>query len=133
MNISEKAVANHAAGCNCAQSVLCACEEYTGLDERIAKSVSAGFGAGARCGEMCGAVSGAIMVVGAACGKDGNGKPSGEVSKLTRQVTAAFKEKYGYIRCSDLLRDAKQKRCDEFIAYCAQLAEEAVQAQNGET
>lgn len=131
MSISEKAQENHASGCNCAQSVLCACKVYTGLDDDIAKAISAGFGGGARCGEICGAVSGAIMALSAACGKDGNGKPSGEVSVLTRQLTAAFKEKYGYIRCSDLLRDAKQKRCDEFIGYCAELAEDVIRKQNG--
>ena len=53
------------------------------------------------------------------------------MAKLTRQFTDAFKEKYTYIRCSDLLRDAKQKRCDEFIGYCAQLAEQIILEHRG--
>lgn len=131
MDIAEKARANHAGDNNCAQSVLCALCEYTDLDEKTAKSIGCGFGAGMRCGEVCGAVSGAIMALGAACGADGNGKPNGEMAKLTRQFTDTFKEKYTYIRCSDLLRDAKQKRCDEFIGYCAQLAEQMILEHRG--
>lgn len=129
MTISEKAQEKHACGCNCAQSVLCACGEYTGLDETVARHIAAGFGAGMRCGEMCGAVSGAIMALGAA--SDGNGKPAGEVSAQVKKLTAAFREKYGYLRCSDLLRDAKQQRCNEFIGVCAGLAEELLKENKG--
>lgn len=126
MSISEKAVEYHCNNCNCAQSVLCACSAYTGLDDETAKRIAAGFGGGVRCGEICGAISGAVMAIGAAS-EDGNGKPAGEVAALTKQMTAAFKEKYGYVRCFDLLRDAKQKRCDEFIGYCAEQAEQIIQ------
>lgn len=129
MTISEKAQENHACGCNCAQSVLCACGEYTGLDETVARHIAAGFGAGMRCGEMCGAVSGAIMALGAA--SDGNGKPAGEVAAQVKKLTAAFRGKYGYLRCSDLLRDAKQQRCNEFIGVCAGLAEELLKENKG--
>ena len=108
---------------------LCACGEYTGLDETVARHIAAGFGAGMRCGEMCGAVSGAIMALGAA--SDGNGKPAGEVSAQVKKLTAAFREKYGYLRCSDLLRDAKQQRCNEFIGVCAGLAEELLKENKG--
>ena len=124
MNIQEKALAYHASGCNCAQSVLCACEAYTGMDEKIAQGISAAFGAGMRCGEVCGAVTGALMAIGAACSYDENGGPTGAVAGLSRELTGSFKEKYEYIRCSDLLRAAKQKRCSEFIAFCAARAEE---------
>lgn len=127
MGISEKAVANHCGNHNCAQSVLCALEEYTHLPSEDAKRIAAGFGAGMRCGEMCGAISGAIMAVGAACAADGNGSPSGDMAALTRRLTGTFKEKYDYVRCSDLLRAAKEKRCDEFIGYCAELAEQIIQ------
>lgn len=130
MTTAEKAQAYHAGGtCNCAQSVLCACCEYTGLDESTARHVAAGFGAGMRCGEMCGALSGAIMALGAA--SDGNGKPAGEVTPQVKKLVAAFKEKYGYVRCSDLLRDARQKRCDEFIGVCAGLVEQILEENKG--
>ena len=36
MSMEEKAAQYHAKGFNCAQSVLAACGEYTGLDEKTA-------------------------------------------------------------------------------------------------
>ena len=54
MSIQESAIAYHDNGFNCAQSVLAALQEETGLDESTAKRVAAGFGGGVRCGEICG-------------------------------------------------------------------------------
>lgn len=114
MDISERAIANHVT-CNCAQSVLCALGEYTGLDEDTAKRVASCFGRGMRCGEVCGTLTGALMALGLACpGVDPN------------IIIRAFKEKYEFVRCSDLLRAAQKKRCDEFIGYCARLAENVI-------
>ena len=48
MSIQESAIAYHNSGCNCAQSVLAALQEETGLDENTAKRVAAGFGGGVR-------------------------------------------------------------------------------------
>ena len=53
MSIQESAIAYHDNGFNCAQSVLAALQEETGLDESTAKRVAAGFGGGVRCGEIC--------------------------------------------------------------------------------
>ena len=41
MTVKERAVEYHDRGCNCAQSVLCALSDYTGLDEQTAKCISA--------------------------------------------------------------------------------------------
>lgn len=119
MSISEKAVALHAT-CNCAQSVLCALSEYTGLDDETAKRVAKCFGQGMRCGEVCGAISGSLMALGLAC-------PDADPNAITR----TFKEKYEFVRCSDLLRAAKQKRCSEFIGFCAELTESIIQEKRG--
>ena len=43
MSIQESAIAYHDNGFNCAQSVLAALQEETGLDESTAKRVAAGF------------------------------------------------------------------------------------------
>ena len=63
MTVSEKAVLLHGQGYNCAQAVLAACGEYTGMDEKTALAISGGFGGGMRCGEMCGARGGIIPTV----------------------------------------------------------------------
>ena len=57
MSIQESAIAYHDNGFNCAQSVLAALQEETGLDESTAKRVAAGFGGGVRCGEICGSIT----------------------------------------------------------------------------
>jgi C_GCAxxG_C_C family probable redox protein len=49
---------------NCAQAVLGAFCEESGLDINIAFKLANGFGGGIRCGETCGAVSGAVMAIG---------------------------------------------------------------------
>ena len=64
MDIGQRALDYHKSGYNCAQSVFAACCEYTGMDEKTALALSAGFGGGARSGELCGAVTGAIMAEG---------------------------------------------------------------------
>ena len=45
MDIGKRALEFHEKGYNCAQSVLAACGEYTGMDEKTALAVSAGFAA----------------------------------------------------------------------------------------
>lgn len=121
-NVREKAVANHKSGLNCAQSVLCALEEQTGLDPVIAKNISEGFGGGLRCGEVCGSVSGAVMALGLA----------GEhpTAPLAKGFCEAFQEEFGCIRCQELLAKYDGKgHCDDFIMYCAEKAQKMLKGE----
>ena len=43
---TERALALHKEGCNCAQAVLCAFSPRFGLDEQTAFRISEGFGGG---------------------------------------------------------------------------------------
>lgn len=123
MKAGEQAVAIHGEGFNCAQSVLCALSEQTGLDCPRSKSVAAGFGGGLRSGEACGAVTGAVMALGLARATDGAGSAKTRIAELTRELIAAFRTQYGRVRCDELLEDAGgHGRCDEFIAFCADCA-----------
>ena len=54
MDVKKLATEYHEKGFNCAQSVLCSCGEYTGLDEKTALAVSGGFAA------ACAAVKSAV-------------------------------------------------------------------------
>ncbi|NCC69392.1 MAG: C_GCAxxG_C_C family protein, partial [Clostridia bacterium] len=108
---------------NCAQSVLWALSDYTGLDDAALKAVSAGFGGGLRCGEACGAVTGAVMALGLATVKDGIGTKTAPIADKTRKLVDEFKAKFDSVRCDELLEAADgHEKCDEFISYCAQLA-----------
>ncbi len=116
MDVKEKATEFHRRGLNCAQSVLCACEEYTGLDEKTATAISSGFGGGVRTGEICGAISGAVMCLGMASQEAG-----GKTAKLTKDCVNTFKEKYGCVRCIELKKAGIS--CAELIEFGAELAE----------
>ena len=56
-------------GYTCAQAVVLAFEDVTGLDRTVAAKLSSGFGGGmGRMREVCGAVSGMFMVYDLVCG-----------------------------------------------------------------
>ena len=68
MTRGERAQQNFENGCNCAQAVLLAFSDLTGLDEKTAMKLAASFGGGmGRMREVCGAVSGMFMALGLLC------------------------------------------------------------------
>lgn len=93
---------------NCAQSVLLAFEDVTGLPKSMALRLSSSFGGGmARLREVCGAVSGMAMVAGLLYGYE-------DISDITlkkehyariQELAAAFRERTGSIICREILND----------------------------
>ena len=126
MGVKEEATRLHESGLNCAQSVLCSCREYTGLADETAAAVSGGFGGGVRCGEICGAISGAVMAVGMAYPyTDGSNKDARAlIAAKTCEVTKAYKERYGCVRCEEL--KANGVSCAELICFGAETAEKII-------
>ena len=124
MGAKEKASALHESGFNCAQSVLCSCGAYTGLDEETALAVSGGFGGGCRCGEICGAVTGAVMAAGLCCrySTEGDQETKDRIAALSRGLTGAFRERFGALRCEEIKIDTEH--CNAYIAWMAEQAEE---------
>ena len=113
---------------NCAQSVAVSLSDLCGLDEKTAAVISTGFGGGLRCGEACGAYCGAVLAIGMTVGADDMGKPGGRVAMATKQLAAEFKEKFGAIRCEDLLAmsDDDHSVCYGFCEWCADKAAEII-------
>jgi C_GCAxxG_C_C family probable redox protein len=103
----DSAVALMAAGGNCAQAVLGAFSEETGLERVAALKIASGFGAGlARSQEVCGAVTGAVMVIGMRHGQE---RPEDKEAKekayaLTRELLARFRAEFGSCLCRELLQ-----------------------------
>ena len=65
MDHAEKARALFLEGYNCAQAVLCAFDDMTGLDRETSARLASSFGGGmGRMREVCGTVSGALLVLG---------------------------------------------------------------------
>lgn len=126
MTVEEKAAQYHARGFNCAQSVLAACGEYTGLEEKPALAIAGGLGGGVRCGEICGAVIGAVMAIGLCQPFDDGADDEAKVNIAvkTRAFTDRFKQQFGCIRCLDL--KVSGRPCAELIACCAKAAEEVI-------
>ncbi len=93
-------------GYNCAQAVLLAFSDVTGLEQRTAAQLSSPFGGGlGRMREVCGAVSGAAMVLGIVEGYDDPADTAGKKAHYHRvqEFAGRFKEQNGSIICRDLL------------------------------
>ena len=126
MGVKEEATKLHKSGFNCAQSVLGALRDYTGLDDKTALAVSAGFGGGVRCGEICGAVCGAVMAIGMAFPYNDSSDAAAKtkIGALAADCTGRFREEFGCLRCQDL--KANRVSCPALIEYAAQLAENMI-------
>mgnify|MGYP000943472450 CR=1 FL=1 len=106
MDRIEKAEGLFKEGYNCAQAVLIAFSDVTGLEKDFAARLSSPFGGGmGRMREVCGAVSGMFMVLGAVEGYDDPADQGAkkQVYATVQKLAAAFREENGSIICSELL------------------------------
>jgi len=92
---------------NCAQSVLAAFGDLTGLDDETAKKIAGGLGGGmGGCrSEVCGALSGAILVLGMltphvtpVCQEEKD-----RVYAVSREFRSRFETRFGCTGCGALL------------------------------
>ena len=120
MTKKELAISLHGPGSNCAQSVLRAFTEETGLDESTASAIANGFGRGVRSGEICGAITGGVMALGLIA----QNKGITDIKTITNEYVAEFTKAYGCVRCEEL----KQNKisCDELIGFAAEVLEKYV-------
>lgn len=106
MTHGEKAEQNFRGGYNCAQSVVLAFGDVTGLDDRTLAMLASSFGGGmGRLREVCGTVSGALTVLGLV---KGYADPIDREAKKAhyhrvQEFAERFREKNGSIICRDLL------------------------------
>ena len=95
-------------GYNCAQSIVVAFCDVTGLEKDFAARFSSSFGGGmGRMREVCGAVSGMLMVAGLLYGYE---TPGDDVSKkahyqLVQELSGKFREEVGSIVCREILKN----------------------------
>ncbi|MBQ3193003.1 MAG: C_GCAxxG_C_C family protein [Oscillospiraceae bacterium] len=109
MDHSIKAGELFLSGSNCAQAVVLAFSDLTGLDDKTAARISSPFGGGmGRMREVCGAVSGMLMVLGILYGyeepgeKDINKK---EHYKVVQALADQFRGQVGSIICREILKN----------------------------
>ena len=151
MTHSQLAKKNFESGCNCAQAVLLAFSDLTGLDEGTAMKLSASFGGGmGKLREICGAVSGAFMAAGMIYADDHIPTQEAKAAhyEKIRNLATRFKEENGSYLCRELLegvpvsKDAapeerteqyyKKRPCGELCAIAAQLLDDLLASQDPE-
>ena len=95
-------------GSNCAQAVVVAFCDVTGLEPFFAAKLASSFGGGmGRMREVCGAVSGMLMVLGAPYGYDDPGEKAlaqREHYALVQELAGKFRERNGSIICREILK-----------------------------
>ena len=132
-------------GYNCAQSVLLAFGDVTGLDYDTAAKLSSSFGGGlGRMREVCGAVSGAAMVLGVVKGYASPDDPEAKRAhyRLIQEFARRFREENGSIICRELLQGTgatmggdpearteayyKKRPCAELVRCAAEILEDMI-------
>lgn len=109
MNHSEKAAELFLGSRNCAQAVVVAFCDLTGLEEGFAAKLSCSFGGGmGRMREVCGAVSGMLLVAGLLYGYDDPGEKDCDKKahyQLVQHLAGRFREEIGSIICREILKN----------------------------
>jgi C_GCAxxG_C_C family probable redox protein len=103
---SDMATEEFLSGYNCAQSVLSAFCEETGIADDMALKISCGLGAGmGRNQEVCGAVTGGILILGLRYGRGINEEQSATTLtyQKTREFMSLFAKRNGSYICRELL------------------------------
>ena len=110
MDHAEKARSLFLQGYNCAQAVLCAFDDLTGLDRETSARLASSFGGGmGRMREVCGTVSGALLVLGQVCGyaDPEDIKAKTDHYHLVQEFARRFKQINGTIICRELLKGVR--------------------------
>ena len=95
-------------GYNCAQSVVVAFCDVTGIAPDYAAKLASSFGGGmGRMREVCGAVSGMLMVAGLLYGYETPGDDVSKKKHYTRvqYLAGQFREQVGSIVCREILKN----------------------------
>lgn len=115
-----RAVDNFMQGYGCCQAVVAAYADLYGMDDLLAKRVSAGFGGGVgRLRMMCGAVSALVILAGLDCGQTEGSDREGKSAcyKVVQQLLARFKEQNSSVICADLLGlNGKERAHSSYVA-----------------
>ena len=115
---------------NCAETILCAANDYwaLGLDPQVFHALGS-FGGGLGCGSLCGALAGSAAVLGILTTKTvAHENPL--LRPLCSRLVQEFRERLGSDQCKELLPVHKREgdRCLRLVEQAADLLEELVEA-----
>ena len=132
-------------GFNCAQAVVMAFADVTGVDAKQSARLASSFGGGlGRMREVCGAVSGMAFVLGALYGYDDPKATGASATHYARvqEVAGAFKTENGSIICRELLGEKapvtatpeprtpeyyKKRPCAELVGMAADILDDYIE------
>lgn len=143
---SIKAKENFEKGYSCAQSVLLAFSDVTGLDETTSLKIASSFGGGmGRLREVCGALTGVFMAAGLIYGYTDPLNQEAKKAHYERiqELGLKFKANYRTFLCRELLeldiihddptpeiRNSeyyKKRKCSLYVEYAASLLDEYIE------
>jgi C_GCAxxG_C_C family probable redox protein len=103
---SDEAGEMFMSGFNCAQSVFAPFAKESALGAETGLRIASSFGGGmAKMQETCGAVTGGFMAIGLRSGfsRSDDQAARDAVLRQSRELAARFKERFGTLRCRDIL------------------------------
>lgn len=146
MDHSYQAAELFLSGSNCAQAIVVAFSDVTGLEKDFAAKISSSFGGGmGRMREVCGAVSGMLMVAGLLYGYDDPGEEDINKKnhyKLVQELSGKFRDEIGSIVCREILKNPpsdpsptprteefyKNRPCARMVMTAARILDEYIDA-----
>ncbi len=138
---------NFEKGYSCAQAVLLAFSDVTGLDEKTSLLLSSSFGGGmGRLREVCGALTGIFMAAGLIYGYTDpveNDAKTAHYERIQELGLKISRQKYSTFLCRDLLEldiihdipvpelrtpeYYKKRKCSLYVEYAASLLDEYIE------
>lgn len=110
----ERARILHGSGYNCAQCVLLAFDDISGLSESKAAEITAALGLGTAGQRLtCGTMTATAIIKGIIDFKSPKDKPA--IYRSTSDWMNEFRQKNGSIVCGELLTGADRKPCMQYI------------------
>ena len=133
MNKPEYALSLFNNGYSCAQSILVAFAQETGINDEIAFRIAAGLGGGiGRTQNICGAINAGAIVIGMKLGrfKPNNNEAEDEVAQLVGTFVSECREVLGSTQCFELvkvdLNNPEQKKQAAESGHLAKVCNNAV-------
>lgn len=137
---AERAAELYNGNFNCAQSVVTAFGDLTGLDEETSKRVACSFGGGmGDLHSVCGSLTGAFIVLGMLRGfTDATRENKRNHTARVNRLSDAFRERFGLLNCADLLRRNEEdgsaaseaKPCLKYVLGAVDILENFLEQEN---
>ena len=125
----DKALGLRKEGYNCAQTVMMAFPDATGVDDNTAAVMTASLGGGVACGEICGVANAIAIAQGFITGDD---SPTGKKKAMpaAKHLLDEFSRPFGGCLTCRELKGKCGKTCEELIAAGINILDNSLNLRN---